>query len=74
MVIWGRDILIYQYAIVRSQTRRGLRCFVPLVLRRTVRILEQVNPRNTRDLRKQWFAQGSMHANIDTAGTIIYNH
>ena len=61
---------IYKHAIVRSHPRRGVRWFVPLVLRRSCRILENTNPGITRELRKQMFAQGSMHTTIYTAGTI----
>jgi len=60
-------MLIYKYAIVRSHPRRGLRWNVPLVLRRSFRILEKTNPRINRELHKQRFAQGSINTNISTA-------
>ena len=67
-------MITYKYASVGSHPRRGLRCFVPLVLRRSFRILEKTNTGNTRELRKQMFEQGFIHTNIYSACPIIYNH
>ena len=68
----GIYTMIYEYAIVISHTRRGLRRNVPLVLRRPCRIPGNTNPRTTRALCNQRFAQGSNNAMVRTAGTILF--